>query len=268
MFGAGVLVILCVLASAAAGLTVTTGDNGVRVSGEEPLYAVKAAIANVNADPDLLPGITLTLVTNLTSDSSEATRAFQRFVEEEGIAFNIGPSFSSISQVVGVAALSLRTLTMSHTATSTALSIPIFENFFRSIPDDKMQCDALASLAGRFDWNDVSIVVGTDSFSQGLANCLLTRFDSAKVRVLNFEVFRLQQSDGLTNNTFSNLRGTGVRVVYMLAQSDEIGQFIKFASLPEYEFVGSPYVYLFPETGIAAQRSEAGVFSKVVAKGL
>lgn len=150
------------------------------------------AIDQVNKSPYLLPNITLgyrifdtcgipsranamafSLVTdsaltersdvfNATAPEEQVFSSCQVNVSTRPIAAVIGPSDSASSVVVASMLQVRNTALISPSATSDELSLPYYETFFRTIPPDSQQAEAIGDVIDYFNWTYIG-VVGSDS---------------------------------------------------------------------------------------------------------
>ena len=134
----------------------------------QPLKAIQLAVEHVNADPSMLPGVSLEIVCNET-DGSHWQLVEETFwqVNTAKVVAVIGPSDGAavrvISPILGQAALPL--LTPSAVSFSETTAIELSSAFFRVSPDDTLIGRAVLALASRFSWTRVAIIYVNDDYA-------------------------------------------------------------------------------------------------------
>uniref|UniRef100_A0A4W3HH43 G-protein coupled receptors family 3 profile domain-containing protein n=1 Tax=Callorhinchus milii TaxID=7868 RepID=A0A4W3HH43_CALMI len=144
------------------------------------LQAMRFAIEEINNGTELLPGVRLgyeiyntcfestvaiesaiALLSNSEQDSIEVTCNYTEY--NTRVVAAIGPSQSELSIVVARLFSFLLLPQVSYASSSNVLSNRRnFPSFFRTIPTDEVQADAMASIVYMFQWNWIAII-GTDN---------------------------------------------------------------------------------------------------------
>lgn len=136
-------------------------------------------------------------------------------LKDYGVAGVVGSHSSSASTLVQNVVSNFKIPQISPSATSLLLSNKIeHPTFMRVVPPDSYQGRALIALAVKFKWTEVSVLVGTDSYSQGLASTFFAEANAKNIRIV------MQTSpDPLTTDMseqIKTLRDAGTRVLYIL----------------------------------------------------
>eukprot|EP00013_Stygamoeba_regulata_P020185 CAMPEP_0177649568 /NCGR_PEP_ID=MMETSP0447-20121125/11465_1 /TAXON_ID=0 /ORGANISM="Stygamoeba regulata, Strain BSH-02190019" /LENGTH=744 /DNA_ID=CAMNT_0019152353 /DNA_START=147 /DNA_END=2381 /DNA_ORIENTATION=+ len=266
------LVVILLVAGPSVGLPTRDGKTTIiafisrptTTQGLFPLAAVELALKEIAEDTETFPNVKFKLWHQLPASADDTQDVFQKAVGEEGISFVVGPSSTDYVRMSGVTAKDLDTLIMTHTATSTILSSPVYVNTFRVIPADDVQCAALASIAQEFDIRNVAVVSASDGFSTSLATCLLDQLETLDVKVLAWLSYRAADREDLKGLIIDQIQNLGVRVVYVLGQSFDLQDFVWNAQ--QRDLTGFPYIFIMPETGLGIRNSFGAIADEDIKK--
>ncbi|XP_076002411.1 extracellular calcium-sensing receptor-like [Genypterus blacodes] len=133
-------------------------------------------VEEINRDSNLLPGVTLGYRVYNGCGSENLIRAAIEAIngeaaEEQGCKSKIlalfGHSSSGVSANINSILRPFSILQMSHLSTCACLSDKkTYPTFFRTVPSDKFQVDALVSLMKFYDWRWVGIIYSVGSYSE------------------------------------------------------------------------------------------------------
>ncbi|KAI9073011.1 hypothetical protein K1719_045044 [Acacia pycnantha] len=187
------------------------------VIGKVAKVAVKMAVDDVNADPQVLNGTKLNLIMedascNVFLGSIGAFRAL-----EQGVAAIIGPQSSSIAHAISQITDGLQVPQVSYAATDPTLSSLQFPFFFRSIPSDSEQMAAVADLIEFYGWKEVISVYLDDDYGRNGISSLDDELEKRRIRMphkLPISIkFDLNEITNLLNH--SKVFGPRVYVVHV-----------------------------------------------------
>eukprot|EP00794_Sanderia_malayensis_P011782 gene11782-13002_t len=143
------------------------------------LEAMRYTISKVNRMNNILFG---RRVWYRITDSCYNTGTLRRaFFKQRGYYFmgSVGPPTSGEATILATVQSASRSAVISPTASSSVFEDRFtYYNFFRTIPSDVLQVDALVSLCARFNWTYVSVVNSNGVYGQHL----LEAFNSAAER--------------------------------------------------------------------------------------
>lgn len=159
------------------------GDGSCGQIRESPFVSVEAmiyAVQSINADPDILPGVSLCFDIHDTCGISNIA-----LEETVALLMEVGPAQDGISGIVGAAqsdvSISVASLLrifkvpqISYISTAAVLSDrQRFDYFFRTIPADTYQARAMASLIVHFNWSYVIGIYTDDTYGRGGINAVI-----------------------------------------------------------------------------------------------
>ena len=163
--------------------------------GASMLAAVELAVEQIN-DAGGVGGAPVELV---TADEGENAVAATRGVEEltaADVDAVIGPASSVVALDVLVTLRRERVLTCSPSATSLALDdFPDEGLFFRTVPSDSAQAEAIARLIDQTGRASVSILYVDDAYGRPLTNALTARLSTRAVDVEALVPFHTDDTD-------------------------------------------------------------------------
>ncbi|KAF5458353.1 hypothetical protein F2P56_022386 [Juglans regia] len=136
------------------------------VIGRAAKIAMEAAVSDVNADPTILNGTELKLLTDDAKCSVflGAVGAFQ--VLQKGVVAIIGPQSSAIAHMISEIANGLQVPLISYAATDPTLSALQFPFFFRTTQSDSYQMAAMADLIDFYGWKEVIAIFVDDDYGR------------------------------------------------------------------------------------------------------
>ena len=160
----------------------------------QQVEAMAFAIDCVNDDPTLLPNVTLAFTTRDTcSNPSHALdRAFQFVQSEDGrcagasgavaVSGVVGAHYSRVSIDVANLLSLYKVPQISFISTADVLSDKTrFDYFFRTVPPDKLQAEAIADIIVLFNWTYVFAVHSDDSYGNGGIEALIEQLEDSGV---------------------------------------------------------------------------------------
>ena len=155
--------------------------------------AMVYAVDRINADPDLLPNISLGFdirdTCGLSNKALEETVSLMDInsgaISEIGISGVIGPAQSDTSILVASLLRVFQIPQISHASTAKILSDKErFDYFFRTIPSDGLQAKAMADIIAYFNWTYVIAINSDDTYGRGGINSLKEELSHLNVCVV------------------------------------------------------------------------------------
>ncbi|KAI9092833.1 periplasmic binding protein-like I [Phlyctochytrium arcticum] len=179
--------------------------------------AMRCAVKNFNASPDILPG--LTVYYHIADDldlPSHSVYKTMNFIDD-GIMAVIGAGASSITDVDSKVLSSFNIPLVSYASSTTSLAnIVQYPNLLRTVADDSYQTKAMIALAEQFDWTLIAAIGTDDTYgAAGLASFLMEA-KAANIKIPCSETVTGGQMAAVTG--FSTcLAGSQVKVVMIFA---------------------------------------------------
>ncbi|KAF7000688.1 hypothetical protein CFC21_016540 [Triticum aestivum] len=129
--------------------------------------AIELAVADVNADPTLLPGTKLSLLMQDTNCSCfVGTIEALQLLAKDVIAV-LGPQSSAIAHIISHAANKLQVPLISFAASDPTLSSLEYPYFVRATQSDYYQMSAVASIISQYQWREVIAIYVDDDYGRG-----------------------------------------------------------------------------------------------------
>lgn len=159
--------------------------------GIHQIQAMIYAIQRINANSSLLPNVTLGYdIRDICAHSQLALRYAMDYIKYDtdivanatntldfirGRVAGVIGAFGSRESIAAATVFSnFGLLQISYGATSRRLSSVVeYKSFFRTIPSDDYQVDAITIIIARFKWNYIGIVAVGDAFGESMGNSLL-----------------------------------------------------------------------------------------------
>ncbi|XP_075709822.1 vomeronasal type-2 receptor 26-like [Rhinoderma darwinii] len=206
-------------------------STGIKKAGPHPreyihILAFIFAIDEINKRPDILPNVTLGYhiydscgnVKKVIKDvlqilsGHKVTAPNYSCMEKDAVVGFIGDLYS-VTTLPMAQLLNLYGYTqISYGAREPLLSDKkLYPNFFRTVPDDKMQFSALVKLLERFQWNWVGIITSDDDSGQQELQQLITQFTNHQICV----EFSVLLSDKNSNIVPPALQASSTGVIIM-----------------------------------------------------
>ncbi|PON83854.1 Ionotropic glutamate receptor [Trema orientale] len=179
--------------------------------------AIEAAVSDINADPSILNGTKLELITEDSNCSAflGSIEVFQ--VLEDKVLAIIGPQSSSIGHILSEIANGLQVPLLSYAATDPTLSALQFPFFLRTTHSDAYQMAAMADLVDFYGWKQVITVFVDNEYGRNGISALEDELEKKMVKIayklalpVNFDVNNITE---LLNS--SKLFGPRVYVVHV-----------------------------------------------------
>ncbi|CAL5344546.1 unnamed protein product [Camellia sinensis] len=212
------------------------------VIGRVSKVVIETAIADVNADPNILNGTQLKLIMEDTGCNVflGSVKVFQ-VLEKEVVAI-LGTQSSSVAHMISVIANSLQVPLLSFAATDPTLSSFQFPFFLRTIQTDSYQMAAMAELIGYYGWRNVIAIFVDNEYGRNGISALEDELGK-KMAKISYKL-TLQSQINITHITDrlkeSKLIGPRVYVVHVNPDS---GLAI-FSIAKQLQMMTSNYVWL------------------------
>ncbi|KAF7008214.1 hypothetical protein CFC21_023039 [Triticum aestivum] len=178
---AAILLCVCIIAGGAIADS-QNGTNGVprpaevrigalftfdSVIGRAVKPAIELAVADVNADPTVLPGTKLSLLMQDTNCSGfVGTIEALQLLAKDVIAV-LGPQSSAIAHIISHAVNKLQVPLISFAASDPTLSSLEYPYFVRATQSDYYQMSAVASIISQYQWREVIAIYVDDDYGRG-----------------------------------------------------------------------------------------------------
>ncbi|PON68736.1 Ionotropic glutamate receptor [Parasponia andersonii] len=145
--------------------------------------AIEAAVSDINADPSILNGTKLELITEDSNCSAflGSIEVFQ--VLEDKVLAIIGPQSSAIGHILSEIANGLQVPLLSYAATDPTLSALQFPFFFRTTHSDAYQMAAMADLVDFYEWKQVITVFVDNEYGRNGISALEDELEKKLVKI-------------------------------------------------------------------------------------
>jgi len=206
------------------------------------------AIQEVNASPDVLPGITL--IPTFTDDAGEFAYGLISVLclGKRGVPVIHGPSYSGASIGAAIVARDLGIPVVATSATSPQLNSRDastgYPTFNRIIISDEFQGAALVKLAVEFGWNKVvTLSVALDVYTTSLASAFANSANIAGVNIaLSQSMVKNDSGDELIV-ILNQIKSSGSKIVFAFLYPEQILNIFPLAKSlgmigPEWVWVG------------------------------
>jgi ABC-type branched-subunit amino acid transport system substrate-binding protein len=179
------------------------------------------AIAEVNADPLVLPGLTLEVMRNETDGSTlGGMRAVAPFLREEAPTLGIlGPLWTTVARGIVPMVRERRIPTLAISATAASLS----GSLSRMVPGDKSQAEAIVSFIAKAGWSRFAVIATDDDYGrEGTAQIGLAAQRLGVTLTRRFEVAMAvgeTKRRDLLRSGFRDVMSDDVNVIVLFAQA-------------------------------------------------
>ncbi|CAK9315572.1 unnamed protein product [Citrullus colocynthis] len=212
------------------------------VIGRSAQPAILAAMDDVNADNNILPGTKLNLILHDTNCSGFlGTLEALQLMEDEVVAI-IGPQSSGIVHVISHVVDELHIPLLSFGATDPALSAQQYQYFVRTTQSDYFQMNAIADMVDYFGWREVvAIFVDDDNGRSGIS-----ALNDALVKKRAKISYKAAFPPGSSNSEISDLLASINLMesrVYIVHVNPDTGLSI-FSIAKKLQMMGSGYVWI------------------------
>ncbi|XP_062188133.1 glutamate receptor 3.4-like [Phragmites australis] len=137
------------------------------VIGKAVRPAIELAVADVNADPSILPGTKLSVLMQDTNCSGFVGTIDALQLLAKDVISVLGPQSSSIAHVISHAVNELHIPLISFAASDPTLSSLEYPYFVRATLSDYFQMDAIASIISQYQWKEVITIYVDDDYGRG-----------------------------------------------------------------------------------------------------
>ncbi|KAJ8367797.1 hypothetical protein SKAU_G00078250 [Synaphobranchus kaupii] len=196
------------------------------------LQTVIFAVEEINRNPQLLPNLTLgyaladTCVTKRTALSAALglVTGKDRVVTGSGcgrtpeVPVIIGDACSSVSKVIartlGVFSIPM----ISYSATCACLGDRLkYPTFFRTVPNDAFQAQAMAHMLRLFGWTWVGVVVGDENYGKSGIQLLMKELENSEVCVAFSEIIPKVNLDASIPRIVETVKQSTAKVILTFA---------------------------------------------------
>jgi ABC-type branched-subunit amino acid transport system substrate-binding protein len=159
-----------------------------------------------------------------------------------GVIASIGSTYSSLTELGSLITNTYQIPLCDGAATSPSLSNKnTFGNFFRTIPNDANQAEAILLFIKSQGWNKVSIAYTTESYGQGLATFFTNAARAHNVTILSSQPVYPGATSRMTD-TVQNLRDSNARIFVYFGYGQEYFNLVESAK--KFGIYGAGYNWL------------------------
>ncbi|KAM6927206.1 taste receptor type 1 member 3 [Xenentodon cancila] len=207
---------------------------------------MKYAVDEINANQSLLPGVKLgyeiydtsrnssfvvkPTMSFLTAKSSNTISVKCNYTDyETSISAVIGPETSEMVSVIGKLLGFFLMPQISYSATSDKFSDTlVYPSFFRTVPTDKWQVDAIARLMKEFNWTWVAVVGSEEEYGQRGVQQFSKIAENVSVCVAYQGLIPVYTNPASAiSNIIKNIQDTKVKVVVVFSLEEQASLFFK-----------------------------------------
>ncbi|KAM4582727.1 taste receptor type 1 member 3 [Fundulus diaphanus] len=207
---------------------------------------MKYAVDEINGKQDLLPGVKLgyriydtckhpsiivkPTISFLTEKTSNALAVECNYTDyETSISAVIGPYTSEMVSVIGKLLGFFLMPQISYGATSDKFSDNLlYPSFFRTVPSDKWQVDAMVHLMNKFNWTWVAVIGSEEEYGQRGVQLFSKVAENMSVCVAYQALIPVYSDpEGAITTIIENIKTTQVKVVIVFALQDAAVSFFK-----------------------------------------
>jgi branched-chain amino acid transport system substrate-binding protein len=164
------------------GILLPTSD---AVIGEPLVDATRDAIRTINVAGGVLGNRVVMFIEDEGTTSATAAESIQRLIED-GVDAIVGPSSSPIALGTLDDIVSAEIVTCSPTASSLALDdFPDRELFFRTVPSDSLQAEAIAASVDQTGVTSVAVVYVDDAYGRPFADAVTAALRARRITVVD-----------------------------------------------------------------------------------
>ncbi|KAK4577288.1 hypothetical protein RGQ29_027706 [Quercus rubra] len=212
------------------------------VIGRAAKLAMETAVDDVNADPKILNGTRLNLISEDANCSAflGSVGAFQ--VLEEGVVAIIGPQSSAIAHMISEIANGLQVPLVSFAATDPTLSASQFPFFIRSTQSDSYQMAAVADLVDFYEWKEVIAIFVDDDYGRSGIAYLDDELEKRQLKISYKLPLPIQFDRGKITDMLNKSKLLGPRVYVVHVGPDPKLRIFSIAQ--QLEMINTNYVWL------------------------
>jgi ABC-type branched-subunit amino acid transport system substrate-binding protein len=152
------------------------------------------------------------------------SRTIQNSIElaNRGVIAAIGSTYSSLTELGSLITQTYNIPLCDGGATSPTLSNKgIYPNFFRTIPNDAAQAEAILGFVLSQGWSKVAIVYTTESYGQGLATFFTNTARANNVTILSSQPIYPGATAQKFSDTAANFKDSGARIFIYFGYPEE-----------------------------------------------
>ncbi|WOL17774.1 hypothetical protein Cni_G26567 [Canna indica] len=135
--------------------------------GRAAMIGIELAVEDVNADPTVLAGTKLNMITQDTNCSAFVGTVNALQLMEKDVIAVIGPQSSGIGHVISHVVNELHVPLLSFAATDPTLSPLEYPYFIRTIHSDYFQMNAIADMVEYYEWRQVTVIYVDNDYGRG-----------------------------------------------------------------------------------------------------
>eukprot|EP01084_Bolivina_argentea_P098753 177489_1 len=227
-------------------------DSGYR--SDTIAWVQQMAIDEINTNPNILQNYTLKMKVLKSASPTDALRnaaMIQELFSGCSSQYNssmispiiLGPPWSSMSLLTSIVFNINLLLQISESATLSTLSSATYTSFFRTIPDNTLQAQALVKLCEHFGWTRIGVVYMHDDYGDNINK--LIEETAAKKDIKVYSRF-VSQTNAYDNDTFrlhvEFIRDLSIYVTILMIDGNLMPTFLDIANA--HGILGYPYFFI------------------------
>ncbi|KAK3125186.1 hypothetical protein QOZ80_7BG0601450 [Eleusine coracana subsp. coracana] len=163
--------------------------------------AIELAVADINADPSILPGTKLSVLMQDTNCSGFVGTIEALQLLAKGVISVLGPQSSAIAHVISHAVNELHVPLISFAASDPTLSFLEYPYFVRATLSDYYQMVAIASILNQYQWKEVIAIYVDDDYGRGGITALGDALAKNKCKI----TYKAKLPPGAEKTTIQNI---------------------------------------------------------------
>ncbi|XP_038900846.1 glutamate receptor 3.4-like [Benincasa hispida] len=212
------------------------------VIGRSAQPAILAAVDDVNADNNILPGTKLNLILHDTNCSGFLGTVEALQLMEDGVVAAIGPQSSGIAHVISHVINELHIPLLSFGATDPALSAQQYQYFVRTTQNDYFQMNAIADMVDYFRWREVVAIFIDDDNGRSGISALSDALAKKRAKISYKAAFPPGSPNSVINDLLVSINLMESRV-YVVHVNPDTGLSV-FSMAKKLQMMGSGYVWI------------------------
>ncbi|KAK8475728.1 hypothetical protein V6N13_042329 [Hibiscus sabdariffa] len=212
------------------------------VIGRAAQPAIKAAIDDVNSNPNILNGIQLKLVVRDTNCSGFLGTMEALQLMESDVAVAIGPQSSGIAHVISHVVNELHVPLLSFGATDPTLSSLQYPYFLRTTHSDYFQMYAIADIVEYYGWREVIAIFVDDDYGRSGISVLGDALVKKRAKISYKAAFSPGDTESTINDLLVEVNLMESRV-YVVHVNPDTGVNI-FSVAKSLNMMGDGYVWI------------------------
>ncbi|KAK1326696.1 Glutamate receptor 3.4 [Acorus calamus] len=210
--------------------------------GRSTKAAILAAVDDVNADPTVLPGTRLNVITQDSNCSGFlGTVEALQLISKDVVAI-IGPQSSGIAHVISHVINELHVPILSFAATDPTLSSLQYPYFIRAIHSDYYQMNGIADMIEFYGWREVIAIYVDDDYGRGGISALGEALEAQRAKISYKAAFPPNSNESVIRDLLIQVNLMESRV-YVVHVNPDSGMTV-FSAAKVLGMMNSGYVWI------------------------